>query len=127
MVAENIDTAVHYGTVSGAAIESLLRRMNSLYMPTFLNNKLWPESFKKEFSGQLNKFMASLTETTYNIKGHTVLFVPTEELSNLEAAAKQKDLVQRLESTLIHWTRQVPILHTRACEHALRGASHLSC
>ena len=113
--------------MTGDAIESLLRRMNSLYMPTFLNNKLWPESFKKEFSGQLNKFMASLTETTYNIKGHTVLFVPTEELSNLEAAAKQKDLVQRLESTLIHWTRQAPILHTRACEHALRGASHLSC
>ncbi len=50
----------------------------------------WPESFKKEFSGHLNKFMASLTETTHIMKGHTVLFVPNEDLSDVEHAAKQK-------------------------------------
>ncbi len=41
-----------YGTLAGNAMDSLLRRMNALYMPTFLGNKQWPESFKKEFSGK---------------------------------------------------------------------------
>ena len=35
--------------------------MNGVYLPTFLANNTWPESVKKEFSGQLHKFMASLT------------------------------------------------------------------
>ena len=34
--------------------------------------------------------MASLTETTHIMKGHTVLFVPNEDLSDVEHAAKQK-------------------------------------
>jgi hypothetical protein len=42
-----------YGTLAGNAMDSLLRRMNALYMPTFLGNKQWPESFKKEFSGTM--------------------------------------------------------------------------
>lgn len=101
-------------------MDSLLKMMNGVYLPTFLANESWPESVKKEFSGQLHKFMASLTETANQVKGHTVLYLPSEDLTELvdmdwsEADGKgmrkgalDKDLVQRLESTLIHWTRQI--------------------
>eukprot|EP00966_Prymnesium_polylepis_P244967 5666329-Prymnesium_polylepis.1 len=51
--------------------------------------------------------MASLTETAWDQRGTTTLYIPMESIGAAEEAAKQKDLVQRLESTLIHWTRQI--------------------
>lgn len=119
----NIHAVLQYGVMSGSGMESLLRLMQSVYLPTFLANDSWPDSVRKEFSGQLHKFMASLTETTHQVQGHTVLYLPDEDLERsggaggaagerqqrerLEEAAQDKDLVQRLESTLIHWTRQI--------------------
>jgi dynein heavy chain len=35
------------------------------------------------------------------------LYTPDEDLSDIDAAAKDKDLLQRLESTMIHWTQQI--------------------
>jgi dynein heavy chain len=99
--------AVQYRSFRGDAMESLLRLMSSMHVPVFLNDNTWPENMKKEFSGQLHKFMASLTETTFEHKGKTILYIPDEDLSHVDAAAHEKDLVQRLESTLIHWTRQI--------------------
>ena len=104
---ENISTQVQFGVLSGSSMDSLLKMMNGLYLPSFLANETWPESVKKEFSGQLHKFMASLTETANQAKGHTVLYLPSEDLTDVEAGSLDKDLVQRLESTLIHWTRQI--------------------
>lgn len=40
-------------------------------------------------------------------KGQTTLYIPKEDLSDVEAASKDKDLLQRLESTVIYWTRQI--------------------
>ena len=51
--------------------------------------------------------MAFLTDTTFQLKGNTVLYVPNEEFVDLEEASKSKDVVQRLESLLVHWTRQI--------------------
>jgi hypothetical protein len=62
---------------------------------------------KKDFSGQLHKFMASLTETANQSRGHTVLYLPEEDVSDIDRSVKDKDLVQRLEAILIHWTRQI--------------------
>ena len=58
---------------------------------------------RKDYIRSLHKFM-SLTEAV-NQKGKTVLYIPAEALDNVERAAQDKDLVQRLESTVIHWTR----------------------
>jgi hypothetical protein len=41
--------------------------------------------------------MATLTEVTFHIKGTTMLYIPKEELSNIEQACSDKDLLQRLE------------------------------
>lgn len=100
--------------------------MHQVYVPIFLENKRWPDSVRKDFNNQIHKFMAFLTDTTYQMKGHTVLYVPDEHhiaaaekcfaKSTIQKeavqrtaadAANTKDIVQRLESLLMHWTRQI--------------------
>ncbi len=49
----------------------------------------------------------TLKKKAENAKGKTVLYLPAENIPSPEIAAKEKDLVQRLESTVIHWTRQI--------------------
>jgi dynein heavy chain len=54
---ENIASQVQFGVISGSSMDSLLKLMNGLYLPSFLANDSWPESVKKEFSGQLHKVL----------------------------------------------------------------------
>jgi dynein heavy chain len=52
--------------------------------------------------------MASLTEVSHQAsKGATLLYIPKENLDDIEKSAAEKDRVQRLEAILIHWTRQI--------------------
>ena len=96
---ENFFKTVQFGTVSGGHIQSLLRLMSAIYAPIFFENKTWPDSIKNDFSAQLHRFLASLTDTRWKLDGKTVLYIPTEGLSmDSEKAAKNKELVQRLES-----------------------------
>ena len=51
--------------------------------------------------------MANLTDKAYQKNGQTVLYMPVEQFSSPKEAAQDKDLSQRLESIVIHWTRQI--------------------
>jgi len=105
---ENIGEVVFLGLLRGGdALHSLLRQMHGLYVPAVINNTSWPEAVKADFTAQLHKFMANLTETVFEVKGKTILYIPAEHITDAKEASKQKDLVQRLESTIIHWTRQI--------------------
>ena len=54
---------------------------------------------KNDFSAQLHKFLATLTDTRWKLEGKTVLYIPTEGTKiPSDEAAKNKELVQRLES-----------------------------
>ena len=88
---------MQYGTISGAGMHSLLRQMNGVYAPQIFGSKAWPESIKKDFTGQFHKFMASLTEMTFEAQGKTVLYLPSNSIDDVNVAAKNKDLVQQLE------------------------------
>lgn len=81
--------------------------MQGLYVPNILNNQSWPETVKKDFTTQLHRFMAFVTDTNQHQKGSTVLYVPQEKIDDIEEASKSKDLVQRLEASVVHWTRQI--------------------
>jgi dynein heavy chain len=81
--------------------------MDNTYLPTFLMEQSWPESVKKDFTATLHKFMAVLTEATYQARNETKLYIPQEEITSIEIAAQDKDLIYRLESMTIHWTRQI--------------------
>ena len=81
--------------------------MNEEYAPKLLGENDWPEGVKKEFVANLHSFMATITETSYNAKGKTYLYIPNEDLTDVDTAIKDKDLIQRLESIVICWTRQI--------------------
>jgi len=81
--------------------------MNQGYIVNFIRDKSWPENAKKEFMGQLHRFMATLTEHAYALDGFTELYIPNESFSEMDKPNQDKDLIQRLEATLIHWTRQI--------------------
>ncbi|ESP04959.1 hypothetical protein LOTGIDRAFT_184938 [Lottia gigantea] len=105
---DNFFNVVQYGTVKGMHIESLLRVMMGIYAPIFFDNTSWPDSIKNDFSAQLHKFLASLTDTRWKLESKTVLYIPTEGMKlPVESAAKNKELVQRLETAMIHWARQI--------------------
>ena len=111
ITADSIDSSVFFGTLKGQAggdvMQSLLSSMQGMYLPVLLGNNGWPEAVRADFTGQIHKFMATLTESVHQSQGNTVLYIPKEDYGDIRAAAKQKDLVQRLESTIIHWTRQI--------------------
>ena len=75
--------------------------------PKLLGENDWPENVKKEFVSNLHNFMAVITEASYVAKGMQNLYIPNEDLSDIDTAKKDKDLLQRLESIVIHWTRQI--------------------
>ena len=55
-----------------------------------------------EFSAQLHKFMAHLTDAQHKTVGHTVLYVPDEGPAMASPEAhKDKELVHRLEGEVI--------------------------
>lgn len=93
---DTIAKHVQFGSVNGSPVGALLRLMSGVFVPLCLKDQSWPDTIKKEFSGQLHRFMASLTETAWDQRGTTTLYIPSEDLEVPELAAKQKDLVQRL-------------------------------
>lgn len=91
------------------SMEPLLRLMGSVYLPQVANSGSWPDAVRKEFLAYTHRFMANLTEAVHESQGRTVLYMPSEELGDRTSAeaARDKHLTQRLETTLIYWTRQI--------------------
>lgn len=104
-------TSTESTTSSGLAgsMEPLLRLMGSVYVPQVANSNSWPDAVRKEFLAYTHRFMANLTEAVHEAQGRTVLYMPLEELGDqtIAEAARDKHLTQRLETTLIYWTRQI--------------------
>lgn len=105
--------SVLFGSSRGDLLDGLVGLMNNVYVPVALLNHGWPDNVRKDFTSQVQKFMATVTEMTYQAKGKTVLYIPQDNFSNLETASKDKDVVQRLEMALIHWTRQIKEVTTQ--------------
>ncbi|KAF4323742.1 hypothetical protein BBO99_00000832 [Phytophthora kernoviae] len=120
----NVKDALQFGTVEKDAIASLLYLMNGYYLQRLQANKSWPESVQKEFTGQFFRFMSSLTETVSRGCGKTVLYLPPVNPDKFNY--KDKDLVQQLESTVIHWTRQIKeVINNQDNAHDAEGAGPL--
>ena len=104
-----IQDEVVFGVCSPQGMETLLRVMSNLYVPQVSGDQSLPAGVRRSLTDHLHKFMASLTETVHQAHGKTVLYLPQEnvDLEDLEKVRADKDLVQRLESTVIRWTRQI--------------------
>lgn len=101
------------------SLQPLLRLMGSVYLPQVAHSGSWPDAVRKDFLSYTHRFMSSLTEVVHEAQGRTVLYMPSEELncgSTANEAARDKHLVQRLETTLMYWTRQVAnVLNKQDC------------
>ena len=102
----NINEAIIAGVCDGDPLDQLLLMMNEA-CPKLLGENEWPDNVKKEFVSNLHNFMAVITEASYVAKGMQNLYIPNEDLSDIDTAIKDKDLLQRLETIVIYWTRQI--------------------
>lgn len=100
-----VDRKVLVRPVQKNHLKSLVSFMNSAFIPSIMEEGSWPDNVRKEFLAQLHKFMISITETCFQIEGYTELYIPREDLSNSDG--QDKDLIQRLETTIIQWNRQI--------------------
>lgn len=108
LVPETMDTALIWGVCRGVHfVDSFLRSLRHMLVPTLLLNR-WPTSIEKDVQASLNRFMATMVEDVNRLKGRTVLYVPSD-LSVLSTAdaSTDREIVQRYEATVIHWTRQI--------------------
>ncbi|XP_076145705.1 dynein axonemal heavy chain 2 [Alosa pseudoharengus] len=105
---ETFESAVHFGMIRGSGSESLLRLMNGVFAPNVTLSGSWPESIKNNYLAHMHRYLTTLTDARFKLVGNTVLYVPMEAMQcTPEEAAKDKELVQRLEMVMIHWTRQI--------------------
>lgn len=89
-------------------MDGLERLMKSVLVPVILNNTTWPDTIRKDLAASAHKFMASLIQGVNEKRGDTVLYIPRMDLAAMPAAAAaDKDLLQLMESCVIHATRQV--------------------
>ncbi|XP_056156824.1 dynein axonemal heavy chain 2 [Lampris incognitus] len=104
---ETFEIAVQFGTVRGNATEALLRLMNGVHAPLVTQSSAWT-GHKNLFTAPMHSFLINLTDTRFKEVNKTVLYIPLEALQQSpEEASKDKELVQRLEIVVIHWTRQI--------------------
>ncbi|CAD2220773.1 dynein heavy chain, axonemal [Angomonas deanei] len=108
LVPESMDYGVLHGVCRGNNfLESFLRSLRYVMVPTLLSNQ-WPSSIERDVQSSLHRFMATMVEDVNRLKGRTVLYVPSDlSLDDLSEAHNDRELVQRYESTVIHWTRQI--------------------
>jgi dynein heavy chain len=108
LTVDNFARSIQFGcSRPSQTVDTVFQTMRSLYIPSTMETANWPAAVKKEFTRAVHKFMASLTEAVHQSSGKTILYIPQERIADPELAAKDKDLVQLLESTVIHWTRQI--------------------
>ncbi|KAK9909936.1 hypothetical protein WJX75_009720 [Coccomyxa subellipsoidea] len=105
--AASTEECVHSGLIgNNGVLEGLLQLVGGL-TGTPAQTCAWSQNAQREFKGQLQALLADLTEAVHLAEGRTRLYIPSEPLLDLTAALQDKALVQRMESILLHWTRQV--------------------
>ena len=120
VTAENFDFIVQCGTVKSTYIDSLLRLLKDHFGPTFFTNQSWPDGIRNNFSGQLHRTMAHLTDAQHRTVGHTVLYIPDEgPAMHSPDAAKNKELVQRLEGKVMSSLCSYSVIHFYVRTHMI--------
>lgn len=80
----------------------------SIYVPLMFNNEGAQVSVTKDFEEDFYRFMATLSESIYEAKGKTLLYLhPFEYRGSIKDQVQNKELTQRLEQVIIRWTRQI--------------------
>ncbi|XP_060896803.1 dynein axonemal heavy chain 2-like [Labrus mixtus] len=108
ITAETFDSAVQFGMLRENPIQRLLHEMVCLHAPPVALSTYSQKSIKDNYANNMHCFLACLSDDVYKKMGNTVLYIPIEALQcSPEEARKDKKLVQRMESVVIHWTDQI--------------------
>uniref|UniRef100_A0A8P4KIS1 Dynein axonemal heavy chain 2 n=1 Tax=Dicentrarchus labrax TaxID=13489 RepID=A0A8P4KIS1_DICLA len=108
LTVETFDAALQFGTVRGDPTKKLLHDMTCLHAPPVALSTYSEKSIKDTYTNNMHCYLASLTDDCYKKVGNTVLYIPMEALQcSPEEAVKDKKLVQRMETVMIHWTDQI--------------------
>lgn len=107
---DNFHDDVTFGQIDGDVDGTLLLLMDKLYTPIFFHKTDWSDTNRAQFLASIYTFLSHMTALHFKISGLTVLYVPNESLINdLENAAKDIELIQRLETIAEHWIMQLRI------------------
>lgn len=107
---DNFHDDVTFGQIDGDVDGTLLLLMEKLYTPMFFHKTDWSDTNRAQFLDSIQTFLSHMTSLHFKISGLTVLYVPNESLiSDIEQAAKDVELVQRLEAIAEHWIMQLRI------------------
>ncbi|KAI3375810.1 hypothetical protein L3Q82_004092 [Scortum barcoo] len=105
---ETFSTSIQFGTVRGDPTQRLLHDMACLHAPRVALSTYREKSIKDNYTNSMHCYLAFLTDEVYTKQGNTVLYIPMEGLQcSAEEASKDKKLVQRMETVMIHWTDQI--------------------
>lgn len=104
---KDLTNCIQWGQIHGRAVNTLLTSLEGFMMPLFVKSDYLHESIRSDLMPGMNKFLGFITETANSFYGQTVLYVPQEDLSDVQACAQNRALVQRLESIVIQWTSQL--------------------
>uniref|UniRef100_A0A672FP66 Dynein axonemal heavy chain 2 n=1 Tax=Salarias fasciatus TaxID=181472 RepID=A0A672FP66_SALFA len=105
---ETFDGAVLFGTVRGSATQRLLGDMACVHAPAVTRCAFKEKRIKDDYMNEMHCFLANLTDEVSKKSGDTVLYIPLEvSLYSPQEAVKDKNLVERLETIVIHWTEQI--------------------
>ncbi|XP_027143976.1 dynein heavy chain 2, axonemal isoform X2 [Larimichthys crocea] len=108
ITAETFDVVIQFGTVRGDPAKRLLHDMTCVHAHAVALSAHGEKSIKDNYTNHMHCYLASLTDDVYKKVGKTVLYIPLEGLqSSPEEAIKNKKLVQRMETVMIHWTDQI--------------------
>ncbi|KAL0267127.1 UNVERIFIED_CONTAM: hypothetical protein PYX00_009482 [Menopon gallinae] len=108
--ASNFHNEIMFGNFNNSVEGSILNILGNIYAPIFFNITSWPDSVKGDFCSHMHEFLAKLTDLHHKMLGLSVVYVPQEGLNiPAEAAARDKELVRRLEGIVVHWSRQLRI------------------
>ncbi|XP_071050357.1 dynein axonemal heavy chain 2 isoform X2 [Onthophagus taurus] len=108
---ETFHDKITFATVDDNIEGTILKTLENVYAPVFFHVTTWPDSVKSDFCAKLHMLLAKLTDLYYKLLGLTVIYVPKEGLDiPVEVASKDKELVKRLESIVVYWTRQIRVV-----------------
>ncbi|KAI3385375.1 hypothetical protein SNEBB_009845 [Seison nebaliae] len=102
-----------YTHIKGDMLNNLLKQTNKLYSTLIFNDTSWPDSIRNELAVNLHKFNTAVTDAKYLRENLTHLYLPKEGLHfTEEECLLDKEFLQRLESIMIYWSRQLKSILT---------------
>ena len=116
-VAEEVAGKINYGVLAGGSMMQLEQLLHEVYLPLLSHNQQHMANTKDieahqdnvEFMANLQKFGSQVQHAIQQMTGDMRLTIPaiTIDEDGIDAAAKDKGLVQQLEAALEDWTPNI--------------------